>query len=359
MAYTTINKSTDYFNTKLYTGTGSSLALTGVGHQPDMVWQKVRSTTSSHRITDAVRGVGQIVYPNDNAQQSAENAVTAFGTDGFTVGTGNGNAYNASGATYVGWSWKAGGGQGSSNTDGTINTTYTSVNTTAGISISQYTGTGSAATIGHGLGTVPQVMIVKNLSQSGHWIVYHHRIDDVASGGSNAPQDKYIRLNETGSRADFPMWNDTAPTSSVFSVGTDSAVNNSGNNHVAYCFSEKPGFSKFGSVKGNGSDDGPFIYTGFKPAFYMHKVYNGTTGQWLMFDNKRNETNVVNKFLKTDANEAEGTSGSANQVDFLSNGIKIRENNGDLNNSTSTNYLYMAFAEAPLVGTNNIPATAK
>ena len=347
----------DYFNTLLYTGTGSSLALTGVGFQPDMVWQKVRSTTSSHRITDAVRGVGQVIYPNDTAQQSAESAVTAFGTDGFTVGTAGGT--NTNSATYVGWSWKAGGGQGSSNTDGSINTTYTSVNTTAGISLSTYSGTGSAATIGHGLGTVPQVMIVKNTYQSEHWIVYHHRIDDVASGGSNAPQDKYIRLNDTGSRADFPMWNDTAPTASVFSVGTSSSVNQAGGTFVAYCFSEKRGFSKFGSVKGNGSDDGPFIYTGFKPAFYMHKIYNGSTGQWLMFDNTRNETNVVNKFLKTDANEAEGTSGTANQVDFLSNGIKIRENNGDLNNSTSTNYLYMAFAEAPLVGTNNIPATAK
>ena len=350
MAYTTINKGTDYFNTKLYTGTGSSLALTGVGFQPDMVWQKVRSTTSSHRITDAVRGVGQVIYPNDTAQQSAESAVTAFGTDGFTVGTAGGT--NTNSATYVGWSWKAGGGQGSSNTDGSINTTYTSVNTTAGISMSTYSGTGSAATIGHGLGTVPQVMIVKNTYQAEHWIVYHHKI-------ATTPQDKYIRLNDTGSRADFPMWNDTAPTASVFSVGTSSSVNQAGGTFVAYCFSEKRGFSKFGSVKGNGSDDGPFIYTGFKPAFYMHKIYNGSTGQWLMFDNTRNETNVVNKFLKTDANEAEGTSGTANQVDFLSNGIKIRENNGDLNNSTSTNYLYMAFAEAPLVGTNNIPATAK
>ena len=347
----------DYFNTKLYTGTGSSLALTGLGFQPDMVWLKVRSTTSSHRITDAVRGTGQVIYPNDTAEQSAESSVTAFGTDGFTVGTEGGT--NTNGATYVGWSWKAGGGQGSSNTDGSINTTTTSVNTTAGISLSTYSGTGSAATIGHGLGVVPKVIIVKNTYQAEHWIVYHHDIDNAASGGGGAPEDKYIRLNDTGSRADFPMWNDTAPTNQVFSVGTSTSVNQAGGTFLAYCFAEKTGYSKFGSVKGNGSDDGPFIYTGFKPAFLLYKVYNGGTGQWLMFDNKRNESNVVNKFLKTDANEAEGTGSSANKVDFLSNGIKIRENNGDLNSSSSHNYLYMAFAEEPLVGTNNIPATAR
>ena len=358
MAYTTINKSTDYFNTKLYSGDGQSThAITGVGFQPDLVWIKKRSGTGSHNLVDAVRGVQKAIEPNSTgAQGTYSNNLSAFGADGFTVGSGS--LTNDNGYTFASWNWKAN-GAGSANTDGSINTTATSVNTTAGCSISTYSGTGSAATIGHGLGTVPQVMIVKNTYQAEHWIVYHHGIDDVASGGSNAPQDKYIRLNDTGSRADFPMWNDTAPTASVFSVGTSSSVNQAGGTFVAYCFAEKPGFSKFGSVKGNGSDDGPFIYTGFKPAFYMHKIYNGSTGQWLMFDNKRNESNVVNKFLKTDANEAEGTSGTANKVDFLSNGIKIRENNGDLNNSTSTNYLYMAFAEAPLVGTNNIPATAK
>jgi len=349
----------DNFNTKIYTGTGSENAVTGVGFQPDWTWIKNASSGSNydHTLYDALRGATKQIYSNQtNGQYTEAQGLKSFDSDGFTNGTdvkGNSN-----GSTLVSWNWKAN-GQGSSNTDGSINTTYTSVNTTSGFSISTYSGTGSAATIGHGLGTVPQVMIVKNTYQSEHWIVYHHRIDDVASGGSNAPQDKYIRFNQNGTRADFAMWNDTAPTSSVLSLGTDNAVNQAGGTHVAYCFSERKGFSKFGSVKGNGSDDGPFIYTGFKPAFYIHKVYNGGTGQWLMFDNKRNESNVVNKFLKVDAGEAEGTSGTANQVDFLSNGIKIRENNGDLNLGTGYNYLYMAFAEHPLVASNGIPATAR
>ena len=356
MAYTTINKSSDYFNTKIYTGTGSSNAITGVGFQPDLLWIKSRSNTYSHSWTDAVRGKdNKIASNNTNAAYTDSGQLASFDSDGFTLNTDAG--VNNNGSTFVSWNWKAN-GAGSSNTDGTITSTV-SANTTAGFSISTYSGTGSAATIGHGLGVMPQVIIVKNTYQAEHWIVYHHRIDDVASGGSNAPQDKYIRLNDTGSRADFPMWNDTAPTASVFSVGTSTSVNQGGGTFVAYCFAEKPGFSKFGSVKGNGSDDGPFIYTGFKPAFYMHKVYNGGTGQWIMFDNKRNETNVVNKFLKADDNSAEGTSGTANQVDFLSNGIKIRENNGDLNLGTGYNYSYMAFAEEPLVSSNGVPATAR
>jgi hypothetical protein len=338
----------DYFNTKLYTGNATdNRTVTGVGFQPDFTWIKLRNSVSQHELFDAVRGANKPISSNLDAVQSTEtNRLKSFDSDGFTLGTGT--AVNGS-YTFSSWNWKAGTGQGSSNTDGSINTTYTSVNTTAGISISQYTGTGSNATIGHGLGAVPKMIIVKNLTNANAWSVYH------ASLGAT----KYLALNETdaaGTASD--RWQDTTPTSSVFSIGTN--ANQGGSyNYIAYCFAEKKGFSKFGSVKGNGSDDGPFIYTGFKPAFYMHKIYNGSTGQWLMFDNKRNESNVVNKFLKTDSNEAEGTSGTANQVDFLSNGIKIRENNGDLNSSTSNDYLYMAFAEHPLVSSNGVPATAR
>ena len=343
----------DYFNTKLYTGTGSSLALTGLGFQPDMVWLKVRSTTSSHRITDVVRGTGQVIYPNDTAEQSAESSVTAFGTDGFTVGTEGGT--NTNGATYVGWTWRAGGGQGSSNTDGSINTTYTSVNTTAGVSLSSYSGTGSAATIGHGLGVVPQVMIVKNTYQSEHWIVYHHDIDNAASGGGGAPEDKYIRLNESGSRADFPMWNDTAPTSSVFSVGTSTSVNQAGGTHLAYCFAEKQGYSKFSSYKGNGNADGPFVYTGFAPAFIILKVYNGATGSWYMFDNKRPGYNDDASPLLANSTSAESGTG---YLDINSTGFKLRHAN-DAYNGDNMDYLYMAFAENPLVSSNDVPGVAK
>ena len=346
MAYTTINKSTDYFNTKLYTGTGSSLVLTGVGHQPDMVWLKVRSTTSSHRITDVVRGTGQVIYPNDTAEQSAESSVTAFGTDGFTVGTEGGT--NTNGATYVGWSWKAGGGQGSSNTDGSINTTYTSVNTTSGFSISKYTGTGSNATIGHGLGVAPKVVMIKDLSVGKDWAVYHESIGNT----------KYLELNTTDAVGTASnAWNNTSPTSSVVSIGSRDTLNTSSNNYIAYCFAEKTGFSKFGQYTGNGNADGTFVYTGFKPAFLLSKMSSGTQG-WFLVDNKRaNPYNPIDGSLHPNSNAAEDTA-SDFFVDFTSNGFKLRDNDAQLNGSGST-YIYMAFAEAPLVGSNNVPATAR
>ncbi len=346
MAYTTINKSTDYFNTKLYTGNGSAQSITGLNFQPDWCWLKSRAT-ANHRVFDAVRGATKAIYPSLTSAEGTSSAeLNAFNSDGFTLGS-EANV-NANGVNFASWNWKAN-GQGSSNTDGSINTTYTSASTTSGFSISTYTGTGANATVGHGLGVAPKMILMKNISTTSSWIVYHESVGNTKS----------LALDSTAAEdASSVFFNNTSPTSSVFSLGNSNA-NASGDTCIAYCFAEKKGFSKFGSVKGNGSDDGPFIYTGFKPAFYMHKIYNGSTGQWLMFDNKRNETNVVNKFLKTDSNEAEGTSGSANQVDFLSNGIKIRENNGDLNSSTSNDYLYMAFAEAPLVGTNNVPTTAR
>ena len=344
MAYSINAK--DHFNTKLYTGTGSSLALTGVGFQPDMVWLKVRSTTSSHRITDVVRGTGQVIYPNDTAEQSAESSVTAFGTDGFTVGTEGGT--NTNGATYVGWSWKAGGGQGSSNTDGSINTTYTSVNTTSGLSISTYTGTGANATVGHGLGVAPSIVLCKNLSVSGNWIMYH----------SSLGATKYMVLNNTDPVATATAaWNDTAPTSSVFTVGTGSTVNGAGNNMLAYCFSEKTGFSKFGQYTGNGNADGAFVYTGFKPKFIITKKTNQNGYNFYMWDTARDIDNPAEKVLFADSNNAEADY-SSYPHDILSNGFKVRSNNGAFNGGNDP-YIYMAFAEAPLVGTNNVPCTAR
>jgi len=361
MAYTTINKSTDYFNTKIWTGTGSSNAITGVGFQPDFCWVKSRSLSENHFLNNAINGSTKVLQSDTAAaEQTSSNGMTAFNSDGFTVNTDTG--FNGNGATYASWNWKAN-GQGSSNTDGSINTTYTSANTTSGFSISKYGGNGTQfATVGHGLGVAPNVIMIKNLTGTTGWIVYHDKAGLTGSTLDGEAEYKMLSLNTTDAASDNGsdcIWGSTSTRYKIDATGSASYLNSSGSNYIAYCFAEKKGFSKFGSVKGNGSDDGPFIYTGFKPAFYMHKVYNGATGQWLMFDNKRNETNVVNKFLKTDANEAEGTSGSANQVDFLSNGIKIRENNGDLNGSTSNDYLYLAFAEAPLVGSNNVPANAR
>ena len=349
MAFTTINKSTDYMNTKLYTGNGSTnTAQTGVGFQPDWTWIKERSSTSSHIITDAVRGANKSLSSNLSSGQATETqSLMSFDSDGFTVGSGGG--VNENSQTYVAWNWKAN-GQGSSNTAGTINTTYTSVNTTSGFSIIQYTGNGSSgATIGHGLGVAPKLVIVKLTSGSGYdWGVYH------ASLGNT----KNLRLNLTDAEAtSTAFWNDTTPSSSLVTLGNNATVNGSGSTYIAYCFAGKQGFSKFGSYIGNGNDNGPFVYTGFKPAFLLLKMSSGSQG-WFLVDNKRaNPFNVIDASLHPNANAAEDTS-SDFFVDFTSNGFKLRDSDAQLNGSGST-YIFMAFAAAPLVGTNNIPANAR
>ena len=346
MAYTTINKSTDYFNTKLYTGNYSTNAITGVGHQPDMVWLKSRSFAQNHEMYDAVRTATKRIYPNGTYAEDTDTAgLTAFNSDGFTLGSSNSS--NKSGDTFASWNWKAGGGQGSSNTAGSINTTYTSANTTAGFSISSYTGTGSNATIGHGLNAVPKMIIVKRLSGgTGEWGVYH------ASLGNT----KALYLNGTSaSSTETAFWNSTSPTSSVFSVGTANDTNGSGSTYIAYCFAEKTGYSKFGSYVGNGSSDGSFCYLGFKPAFLIIKRSSTGGDDWVMYDNKRNTFNVLDKRLNPNTNGAEQ---DTDMIDFVSNGFKLRGNPDYVNGNGST-YTYMCFAEAPLVGTNNVPCTAR
>ena len=340
----------DYFNTKLYTGTGSSNTVTGVGFQPDLTWIKNRGDAESHCLFDAVRTNGYYLKSDATSAEidgASAGLWSAFASDGFTVL--NGNRTNDNGDTYASWNWKAN-GQGSSNTAGSINTTYTSANTTSGFSISSYTGTGSNATIGHGLGQIPSVVLVKRLNDTEHWVMYHNKLD------ASAPEDKYIRLNDTGAVADFPMWNDTAPTSSVFSVGTNNAVNASGSTYVAYCFAEKKGFSKFGSYTGNGeASDNAFIYTGFKPAFVLIKATD--VDEWRIYDNKRaNPFNVIDVRLKANSSDAE--SSGNNECDFLSNGIKIRSNSGGVGSSGQT-YIYMAFSEESIVSSNGVPATAR
>ena len=346
MAYTTINKSTDYFNTKLYTGNYSTNAITGVGHQPDMVWLKSRSFAQNHEMYDAVRTATKRIYPNGTYAEDTDTAgLTAFNSDGFTLGSSNSS--NKSGDTFASWNWKAGSGQGSSNTAGSINTTYTSANTTAGFSISSYTGTGSNATIGHGLNAVPKMIIVKRLSGgTGEWGVYH------ASLGNT----KALYLNGTSaSSTETAFWNSTSPTSSVFSVGTANDTNGSGSTYIAYCFAEKTGYSKFGSYVGNGSSDGSFCYLGFKPAFLIIKRSSTGGDDWVMYDNKRNTFNVLDKRLNPNTNGAEQ---DTDMIDFVSNGFKLRGNPDYVNGNGST-YTYMCFAEAPLVGTNNVPCTAR
>ena len=348
MAYSTIPKPSVHFNTKLYTGTGSSLALTGVGFQPDFTWIKCRAAGSGtdHVLFDAVRGVTKALNSNDNSvEDTISNSLTAFGTDGFTV-NGNG-ATGASGDTYVGWNWKAN-GAGSANTDGTINSTV-SANTTAGFSIVSYTGTGANATVGHGLGVAPSMVIIKNRDSVKDWRVGHNGLTSWAYR---------LHLNDTSAQTEqSAIFNSTAPTPSVFSIGTSGSVNDSGQNIIAYCFAEKTGYSKFGSYTGNGNADGVFVYTGFKPAFVIFKVTNDNDN-WHMHDNKRttNGGNPLNKVLYPNLNNLEGSV----DIDFLSNGFEPRSNNNAFNASGKP-YIYMAFAEEPLVANvgNSIPATAR
>ena len=345
MAYISFQPN-DYFNTKLYTGNGSTQSITGVGFAPDMVWTKKRSATDFHAINDKVRGALKIVFPNTtDAEDTSSGCLTSFDSDGFSLGSNSG--FNANTATFASWNWKAN-GQGSANTDGSINTTATSVNTTSGFSICQYTGTGSAATVGHGLGAVPKMMLVKKTSGSESWGVYHHSIGNT----------KFLQLNATGAEGtSSAFWNNTTPTSSVFSIGTENGVNQSGQTYVAYCFAEKKGFSKFGSYVGNGNANGSFIYLGFKPAFVMIKyAFSGGTGSWHMYDNKRKGYNTENDYVQANTTSSENS--DTDQVDLLSNGFKCRANGSETNTNGGT-MIYLAFAEEPLVSSNGVPATAR
>jgi len=352
MAYTTINKSTDYFNTKLYTGTGSAQSISSVGFQPDWVWGKNRSTTNFHALYDAVRGSTKVLQSNTTTvEQTFAQGLTSFDSDGFTVGTDG--DLNGSGNNIVTWNWKAN-GQGSANTDGTINTTYTSANTTAGISIIKYTGTGSNATIGHGLGVAPKMVMVKQLSNTRDWSIYHKFTNPDGTGAQY-----YMHLNNSDARAsNSAFWNNTDPTNQVVNLGSISNTNQSSGTYIAYCFAEKTGFSKFGSYLGNGNDgDGSFIYTGFKPAFLMIKCTDTSGEHWHIHDTKRQTGNLnTGRYLLANTSDAESTSTSY-AVDIISNGFKARTNNNSVNGSSKT-YLYMAFGQS-LVGSNNVPCTAR
>ena len=343
MAYTTIDDPTVYFNTVLYAGNGSTNAITGVGHAPDWVWIKQRSGSRSHMLFDAIRGATYRLSSDTNeANGQYSTSLTAFGSDGFTLGAFN--DVNESSNTFVSWSWKAN-GAGSSNSDGSITSTV-SANTTSGFSIVKFTGTGSNATVGHGLGVAPRMIIVKSLGTN-DWSVYHGSL-----GGTKA-----IFMDITsGSATHVDYWNNTNTTSSVFSIGISSNMNHSSTDMIAYCFGEVQGFSKFSEYVGNGNADGTFIYTGFKPAFIIFKRSSGSGDQWHMFDNKRDGYNFQNNILFPDASSAEQTSGLP--LDILSNGFKLRSTGGDVNGSGET-YIYMAFAEEPLVSSNGIPATAR
>ena len=348
MAYSTIPKGSLYMNPKIYTGTGSSNAITGVGFQPDWTWIKRRNGTNGHNLYDVIRGVTKTINSATTAAESTSGSgLTAFGTDGFTV-VSDGDV-NGSGGTYVSWNWLAN-GTGSANTDGSISSTV-SANTTSGFSIVKYTGTGADMTVGHGLNAVPKMIIVKALDTgTDPWWVYHASLGNSAKLRLNGTQ-----ASQTG--ADY-IWNQTTPTSSVFSLdGTNNGSNANGNDFIAYCFADVQGFSKFGSYTGNGNADGTFVYTGFKPAFVLIKNSSAVT-DWCLRDNKRSPINVTQHTLFPNTTDTESYGGTSYDIDFLSNGFKIRSTSSRFNTS-SNNYIYMALAEAPLVGTNNTPCIAR
>ena len=352
-----IDKPNLHFNTKLYTGNGSAQhSITGVGFQPDWTWIKSRDNAYGHFLFDVVRGVGKQIYTNaDTAEGTNLNNLYSFDSDGFSLAqSGNDDVTNKNNSNFVSWNWKAG-GAGSANSDGATASTV-SVNSTSKFSIVKFTGTGSATTVGHGLGVAPNTIFFKNLIDANDWFVYS---SGMGYGMTTPdPETDYMKLNQVNTRTDdASAFNDTAPTSSVFSVGSASNVNGSGDACIAYCFTDVKGYCKSGGYTGNHNADGPFIYTGFKPAFVIIKAINYASQNWNVYDNKRPGYNVNANHLYVNTTGTEITSG-ANQIDLLSNGFKCRASNDGANRG-SEYYMYVAIAENPIVGSNNVPAVAR
>jgi len=338
MAYTTIDNPELFFQTVLYTGNATARSITLDGSedmQPDWVWCKNRSINANHHLFDSVRGATKDISSNlTNAETTDTAKVTSFNTDGFSLGT-NGNV-NGNTNNQVAWCWKAG-GSASNNTDGGI-TSSVSVSQDAGFSIATWTGTGSTATIGHGLNAVPKMIITKARSNAYDWYIYHASI-----GNTKAI---YLNLTNAESGASANFWNNTTPTSSVWTAGGN--VFNNNYTFVTYAFAEKKGYSKFGSYTGNGNADGTFVYTGFKPAWVMVKSTT-STDHWRMQDNKRGSPGTAPLYPHLSSAEP-----SANfTFDLLSNGFKWRNTDGDAN--ASNTYIYMAFAESPFTNSNGVP----
>jgi hypothetical protein len=327
----------EQFNTVLYSGNESGQSI-DVNFQPDWVWMKSRSEAHGHAVIDSVRGVNaNWLYTNTADDEfSEEDNQISFDSDGFNLLTGY-NISNDSGQSYVAWNWKAN-GSGSSNTNGSINSTV-SVNTDAGFSIVKYTGTGSNATIGHGLGVIPEMLIVKSATSGMDWKVYH------ASEG--AGKQGFLNLTNAFESAGT-LWQNTTPTSSLFYVNNDASVNHNTNTMIAYCFHSVEGYSKVGSYVGNGNADGPFVYTGFRPAFVLTKVTNAAD-DWSIADYARSPHNVAGESLRPNSNSAED---SAADIDILSNGFKVRQADSHRINYNNDTFIYIAFAETPFKYSN-------
>jgi hypothetical protein len=336
-----ISNGANYMAASLYTGTGASQtisnAVNSISFQPDMVWVKSRSAATDHKLTDVVRGVTKaLISDTTGAETTDTNGLTAFGASGFTVGTDT--VYNNSSATYVGWQWK-GGGTAVTNTAGSI-TSSVSANTTAGFSVVTYTGNGtSGATIGHGLGATASFIILKRRDGgSGYsWYVQHPTL---------GPTKALFLDSTSGAATSANYWNNTAPTSTVFSVGNDTSLNASGGTYVAYCWSQITGYSAFITYTGNGSGDGPFVYCGFRPRYLMIKRYDAAGDPWWVIDSSRSPYNQTILALRPSASNAEDSGGNAN-FDFLANGFKARTSGGGNGNESGATYIVAAFAENP------------
>ena len=350
MAYTTINKGTDNFNTATWTGNNTARSITGVGFQPDLTWLKSRTQTYNHILTDGVRGVTKYVSSNTSTAETTDAAtLTAFNSDGFSLGTSN--LINQTSQNHVAWNWKAG-GSASSNTNGSINSSV-SANTTNGFSIVKYTGNSTDnASVGHGLNTAPKVVMIKELDSTSNWGVWHQGLTN--GGYRLSLQETTAQVSDT---AFIGGGNRAIPTTSVFYLGSGGGGNSSSNSYIAYCFSDITGFSKMGSYAGNGNANGTFVYTGFKPAFVMSKSYTNTES-WIMKDVARDTFNPVEKNLAANSASSEAGWGTSYDIDILSNGFKMRDASGQTNGN-GYGFIYMAFAEAPLVGTNGVTAKAR
>ena len=345
MAYTTIDDPTLYFNTVLYAGTGSEQTVSGVNFSPGLTWLKSRSNGQPNVLSDSVRGGNKQLYTADTqAETTYGQYLKSFNSDGFVLGTDSG--INQSSQTFVSWNWKAG-GSASNNTDGN-KTISLSVNTTAGFSVGTYAGTGQDSTIGHGLGAVPDWLMIKNRSSgSRKWQLWHNGLT-----GTN----KYLAIDRSGAElTDSASWDNTAHSNTVWNTYGSGEANQNGENFVCYAWTSIQGFSKFGSYTGNANADGPFIYTGFKPAWIMTKQINGGSS-WIVHDNKRDPINAVTEYFTVEEPDAAGT--LANSFDLCSNGFKVRTNNGDRNSNGDT-FAYWAFAESPLVNSEGIPNNAR
>ena len=356
MAYTTINDPSEYFNTVLYSGNGKDdRPVIGTGFQPDWIWYKERTNTSEHRSFDSSRGASERLEPNNlNAEATDTSNHKSFDSDGFTVGTSG--STNAIGDDYVAWQWKANGNTAthSQSESGSNMACSVQANSTAGFSIITHTGTGGTGhTFLHGLGSAPAWFLTKRRSGTENWLVYHHK-------NTANPETDHLLLDTTAATDDSETrFDDTAPNATEIAAGNNAVINADASTYVTYAFKEIQGYSKFGSYKGNGAQDGTFVYTGFRPAWLMIKRTDAAKN-WYIADSKRSPTNITKAFLVANDSAVEDTSGDTSDAyfDILSNGFKLRQDFSHLNADGGT-HVYMAFAESPFVTSNGTPNNAR